>query len=414
MRPSQRRRPVLSTLQAQRRHRPDYWLVILSALLLAVGLIVIYAISPGISAVTNVSEGYYVSKQLIAIGLGIAGCVACAFVPLNWLRKQERVFIGLAILSAALVQLFGEEVNGAARWIHIGGFSFQAAELIKFALLIGVAAFLSDRIQRGELGDVNRTLKPLLYIMAGLGFIVAKLQSDLGSAGVMVMMIAMMAFVAGMPLKRIALVVAVILSGMVLAIASSSYRRERVMTFLNPTQDCQSAGYQSCQALITLGSGGFGKGLGKSVQAYGYLPEAANDSIFAVLGEKFGFVGLTFVLGLFVALFSRLKRITERTADTFSRLLITGILVWLSTQTIINVGAMVGLLPLKGITLPFISYGGTSLVFTMIVIGLAFQISRYTAFAIVHDETREGASDGNTTVRRGNRRPYYTTYSSRP
>jgi cell division protein FtsW len=161
----------------------------------------------------------------------------------------------------------------------------------------------------------------------------------------------------------------------------SQYRRDRVASFLNPTANCQDSGYQACQALVAVGSGGIaGLGLGKSVQAYGYLPEAANDSIFAIYAEKFGFIGSVSLLGLLVALFSRLKQIAERAPDDFSRLVVVGVLAWLSIQTIINIGAMIGLLPLKGITLPLISYGGTSVVFVAAAIGLAFQVSKYTNF----------------------------------
>src|SRR5690606_5262063 len=144
----------------------------------------------------------------------------------------------------------------------------------------------------------------------------------------------------------------VILVGAVILIVPSDYRRGRVATFLNPAADCQNDGYQSCQALIAVGSGGlFGLGLAKSVQAYGYLPEAANDSIFAILAEKFGFFGVSIVIAAYAMFFARLTRIIERAPDDFSRLLITGMLAWFSVQAIINIGAMLGLLPLKGITL---------------------------------------------------------------
>jgi cell division protein FtsW len=205
----------------------------------------------------------------------------------------------------------------------------------------------------------------------------------------MVAIMAAMVFVAGMPLKKLSMIGGIILIGTVLAISTSGYRRERVQTFLNPTKDCQNAGYQSCQALIAVGTGGmFGLGLGRSVQAYGYTPEAANDSIFAIFGEMFGFAGTTVLIGLFVAFYSRLKRLIEHAPDDYTRLLLTGILAWLSTQTIINIGAMLGLLPLKGITLPFISYGGTSLLFVTAAVGVAFQISRYSTYGIARQTTR--------------------------
>jgi cell division protein FtsW len=228
----------------------------------------------------------------------------------------------------------------------------------------------------------------------------------------MVAIIAAMIFVAGMPLKRVMMIGGIIAIGTAILISSSSYRRDRFATFLNPTRDCQSTGYQACQALIAVGSGGItGLGLGRGVQAYGYLPEAANDSIFAIMAEKFGFLGVSVLLGLFLAFFSRLKNIIERAPDDYSRLLVVGVLAWLSTQTLINIGAMIGLLPLKGITLPFISYGGTSLVFITAAIGLVFNISRYTSYSVSMNQDSNQKSEGkgyeSTTDRRRVRGAYH-------
>jgi cell division protein FtsW len=199
--------------------------------------------------------------------------------------------------------------------------------------------------------------------------------------GVMVAMMASMAFIAGMPIKRLLLFGGIILIGLILAISTTPYRRARLQAFMNPEANCQTSGYQACQALIAVGSGGMvGLGLGSSVQASGYLPEAANDSIFAIYAEKFGFIGCIILLAIFLAFFSRIKNIAERSGDDFSRLLVVGVLAWLSVQAMINIGAMIGLLPLKGITLPFISYGGTSVVFVSAAVGLVYQASQYTSF----------------------------------
>lgn len=400
---------------AQRKHRPDYWLVILSATLLAVGLVVVYAIGPGLSAQKEVSDNYYVNKQLLAVLLACVTFIFCANAPLYMWNKLRKPLIVSAALTTVAVRLFGEKVNGAYRWIQVGGFSFQAAELIKFALLVWLAGFLVERKLAGELGDTQKTLKPLLITLGLLGLVVAGLQSDLGSSGVMVAMMAAMVYVAGMSLKKVVAIGGVILIGAALLVSFSSYRRDRLTTYLRPAVDCQDAGYQSCQALIAVGSGGmFGLGLARSVQAYGYLPEAANDSIFAILAEKFGFIGVTLLIGVFVGLFTRLKKIIEYAPDEHTRLLITGILAWLSTQTMINIGAMIGLLPLKGITLPFISYGGTSLLFVAGAMGLAFQISRFTTYSLGSNQQVEGNRYGNTTGRRGLGRAYNPTVSRRP
>ena len=405
MQPGGRRREVGN--QVARKHKPDYWLLLLSAGLLAMGLIVLYSISPGLSAQKYVGENYYVIKQLTAIGLGLGAFIFTANTPVNLWRKFERPIVIAAFVVAIAVRVVGEQINGAYRWIQLGGMSFQAAELIKFALLIWLAGFLADRISNHEIQDTSKIQKPLYIVLGLIAVIVAFVQSDLGSSAVMVAMIAAMVFIAGAPKKLLFQTAIAIIIGIVLLTSTSSYRRSRLATFLNPARDCQAEGYQACQALIAVGSGGItGLGLGKGVQAYGYLPESQNDSIFAIYAEKFGFLGVTVLLGLFLGFFSRLKKIIVHTTDAYSRLLVVGVLAWLSTQTLINIGAMTGMLPLKGITLPFISYGGTSLVFITAAIGIVFQISRYTSYSIVNSQKVEGQSHEGTTDRRRLRGTY--------
>lgn len=402
-----RRRPALlrerssEKVQKTRRHRADFVLVICAMILLAVGLVVIYSISPGLAASRGVSDNYYVSKQLVAIALGAITFAVAAYVPVAWWRKTLYPLVGLAVISSIAVMLVPlDEFYGAHRWLRIGGLSLQVAEVIKFALLIGIADFLARQRLAGKLTNTNATLKPLLIIVLLVSFIVAKLQSDLGSAGVMIAMAVVMMWMIGLPLKKLALIGTIVIGIAIIAIGSSSYRRERLLTFTHPQADCQTVGYQSCQALIAVGSGGLlGLGLGSSVQAYGYLPEASNDSIFAIMAEKFGFVGVVLIIGLYGLLISRLKRIIERTADPFNQLVVVGVLAWISTQCIINIGAMIGLLPLKGITLPFVSYGGTSLIFLTAALGLVFSISRYTSYSVnkdmsVNETTNNNRSDG--------------------
>lgn len=384
MRPTRtepRRRPV--ALNLGRKHRPDYWLLIWCAVLLSIGLIVVYAISPALSVAHHVSGNYYVGKQLLAIGLSLVAFAVTARVPLKWWRQAYKPLLiaaGLATLLALIIPV--NPAYPAHRWVRLGSLSFQSVELLKFAMLIWLAGFLSERIRQGSIRSTQLTLKPILLALAVISVVVVGVQSDLGSTGVMVAMMATMAYVAGLPLGRIMLIGSAVVMLLVLAISATPYRRARLESFLHPGTNCQSSSYQACQALIAVGSGGMiGLGLGSSVQAYGYLPEAANDSIFAIYAEKFGFVGSVILLAVFMAFFKRLKTIAERLPDDFSRLLVIGVLAWLSVQTLINVGAMIGLLPLKGITLPFISYGGTSVVFAAAAVGLAFQASEYAAYS---------------------------------
>jgi cell division protein FtsW len=380
--PRQRARVHFAELNLGRKHKPDHWLLIICAVLLAIGLIVVYAISPALSAANHVKGGYYVSKQLLAIGLSIVAFIITAQVPLKWWRQAYKPLLAAALLATLFALVIPvNPAYPAHRWVRLGSFSFQSVELVKFAILVWLAGFLAERIRQGTIANVAATLKPLLYALLGVGVLIAGVQSDLGSTGVLVAMMATMAFVAGLPFKRIMLIGGVILIGLILAVSTTPYRRERLQSYLHPEANCHTTGYQACQALIAVGSGGMiGLGLGSSVQAYGYLPEAANDSIFAIYAEKFGFIGSVALLAAFVALFARLKSIAERTDDDFSRLIVVGVLAWLSIQTLVNVGAMIGLLPLKGITLPFISYGGTSVVFTAAAVGLVYQVSQYTSF----------------------------------
>ena len=377
----------------QRKHRPDYWLVIIMALLIAVGVVVVYSISPALAQGKHVSDNYYLTRQLIAVVLGAIMFTITAKVPLAQWRKWYMILLVVAGIATLVAMAMPTNPQYPAhRWIRVGALSFQSVELLKFALLIWFAGFLSVRVKNGTIADTQKTLKPILFALGGIGLVVAGAQHDLGSTGVIVIMMAVMAYVAGLPMKRILIIGGVIAIGLIMAVASTPYRRERLATFMHPASDCLNSGYQVCQALIAVGSGGMvGLGLGHSVQAYGYLPEAENDSIFAVYAEKFGFLGVAALLVLFAIFFSRLKTIAEKAPDSFSRLVVIGILVWLSTQAFINIGAMLGLLPLKGITLPLISYGGSSVLFVMAALGLVFQISRYTGFTIPEENERGGS-----------------------
>jgi cell division protein FtsW len=382
-------------------------LLIWCSALLSIGLVVVYAISPALSAANHVGGNYYVSKQLIAILLSLVAFAITAQVPLSWWRQAYKPLLVVAALATLMAMLLPVNPSYPAhRWVRLGSFSFQSVELVKFAMMIWLAGFLAQRIQSGSIQSTQQTLKPLLTALAVVAVVVVGVQSDLGSAGVMVAMVGVMAFVAGLPMKRILAIGGIVLAVLFLAISITPYRRDRLQSFLHPGSNCQGSGYQACQALISVGSGGLiGLGLGSSVQAYGYQPEAANDSIFAIYAEKFGFIGNIVLLAVFVSFFARLKSIAERLPDDFSRLLVIGVLAWLSVQTLINIGGMIGLLPLKGITLPFISYGGTSVVFAAAAVGLAFQASRYAAMSaprVAGKEIYPQRSLHDNTLRRAN------------
>lgn len=395
----------------RRRHKPDYWLPILATVLLSVGMVTVYSIAPGVSLLQGNDVWGYFGKHLIAALAGIV--VFMGFSRFNRYENLRKYAVPVMVIALILGVgvLTQEPINGARRWYDLKFTTFQIAEFIKFALLLWAADLLAKRKGSGEVNDLKKTLQPLGIALVAVFVIVAGLQSDLGSAMVMVAMLGAMLLVAGLYWKY--LLYAAVAVGLLalIFIGSSGYRRDRIKTFFNPTADCQNEGYQSCQAVIAVGSGGmFGLGLARSVQAYGYLPEASNDSIFAILAENFGFLGVTLIVAAYAMLFTRLTRIIERSQDDFSKLLVTGVLAWFSFQAIINIGAMIGLLPLKGITLPFVSTGGTSLLFVTGALGLVFQISGHGSLGRLSE--REESSE-NTTYRRGNRRTHHPSASRR-
>lgn len=369
-----RRRPFLS--DSGRRHKPDYMLAALVSILLGIGLVLLVAISPALTAQTSVAGSYYVVRQLIAgaIGVGLFFVVSrLDLAALRWLVKPLAV-VSLLLAGAVLA------ISGVAfRWIQIGGISFQPAELIKFTIVIGASIFLADQVSQQRHRDDRSTLVPIGIMMAVVGLVIVILERDLGSMVVMTAIVLGLLLMANVPLAKIAAAGGVVLLLGLLAIASTPYRRDRLATFLNPQRDCSAQGYHACQALIAVGSGGVaGLGLSRSVQEYGYLPEASNDSIFAVYAEKFGFIGCLLLLAVYGVLLTRILRIARRAPDMASQLLCVGVFIWIAVQSLMNIGAMVGLLPLKGITLPLISYGGTSLMFVMAGLGLVFRVSGYT------------------------------------
>ena len=397
---------------AVRKHKPDYMIVLLTGLLLLTGLILIFALSPGLSKLHGgaVSEQYYTIRQLIAISIGIAAFIGAMLVPFRFWLKSTSWLLGVTAVVCLLIAIPGSPFRvtalGATRWFAIGSFSFQPAELIKFAVLIYAAQFLANRQKEGKLNDTQETLIPFGVMTAVVAFVVVILQKDMGSMMVLLAMLGSMLYMAGINLKLFGKLLIGLTVPIMLAIVLAPHRIARFTTFLNPNKDCQGAGWHICQSLIAVGSGGvFGVGLGKSVQAAGYLPEAANDSIFSIFAEKFGFIGSVILLVIFAVLILRILKVAEKTMHPTARLVVTGIFAWLTAHVLINIGAMLSLLPLKGITLPLISSGGTSIIFIMAALGVVFHISRYTSHQSV--DAPEGESTRRVTMR-----PSYTSYSS--
>lgn len=394
-----------------RRHRPDYLVGIIVGILIAIGLIVMYSISPAVSAISGEQPNYYFTKHLISVGIGLVGFWIFYTIKLSKLSKIVYPLTALAVISSIAILILD---GFAFRWIKIAGFSFQPAELVKFGLIIWLGFFLAKQKRLLQISSYRSTVRPILIVMAVIAFVTVVLQRDLGSMVVLAGIMGAMMFIASVPLKPLLLVFLGLIILGTLAIASTPYRRQRFETFMNPERDCQNEGYHACQALIAVGSGGLlGLGVGNSVQAYGYLPETPTDSIFAIYAEKFGFIGSVILVALIGLLIYRLVRIAGRTLTWESRLIMIGIIAWIGIQSIINIGAMLGLLPLKGITLPLLSYGGSSLVFILFALGIALRISCYTSVRKNDIETKQQIDATNSVDRRGDRRSYHAPLSSR-
>lgn len=375
--------------QLGRRHRPDYILALAILMLLAVGLVVIYSVSPAISAQlgSDVNPNHFMYRQLRFLAIGGAVFFAASHIPLKFWAFIQKYIIWFAVISFffLLVPALSLEYGGATRWVHIGPVNYQPAEVLKFGLVFAMAAFFTKRVKGGTLNE-SATSYAFLGIMALIAAEIVILQKDLGTMVPIVAIMLMMLYLSGVSMKRFVMVSGIILIAGVLAIAGAGHRRARVLTFLNPDADVSGSGYHINQALIAVGSGGmFGKGLGQSVQAYGYLPEAANDSIFAIMAEKFGFLGLMVVFAIYGALLFRMLAIVHRAPNTYLRFVAGGIFAWMSVQAFVNIGAMLSIMPLTGVTLPLLSFGGTSLVFMMAALGVVFHISRYTTLGSVDD-----------------------------
>lgn len=376
------------------------------------GLVVIYSISPALTARINAAgnsldQNHFMYRQVAYLAVGVLAFIAASLVPLDlWRRYQNKLLaVGLGLCLVPVIAsgtALSLCTNGACRWINLGFVTLQPAEIVKFALLIFLAGFLAKRISEGKLNNPNETLWPLAIIMSVISLVVIVLQKDLGT-GVAIFGIAVtMLYVAGMNKKYFGVALLGIAGLGLLFTVTSPHRLERVVTFLyGHAQDAADTGYHINQALIAVGSGGLtGKGLGRSIQAFGYLPEAANDSIFAIFAEKFGFLGTLAVLAIFAALFVRLLKIMDNAGNDYQKLLVAGVFGWIFTHTVVNIGAMLGIFPLTGITLPFLSFGGTSLLFIMGALGLALNASRYT----IHRNPNESDEGGGTYEDRRSRR----------
>lgn len=420
------RTPMHAVTATVRRHRPDYLIVLYMGLLMMIGLIIMYAIGPQRANVLNNSYGsnygdtYFFVKQLISLLLSLGAFIVLAFIPFAWILKKGNVLLVIGIAACALLAVAGwlhlgiaQESLGANRWFNLGPLgSLQPAEILKFGMLVFVAGFLGTKAKQGKVNDLQGTLIPLTIITAIAMLFIIVIEKDMGTGIALVSIIVTMLFVAGVRKKiGIILLLAALVAG-VLLIIIAPHRLSRITTFVqgDSISSNDPSSYQVEHAKMAIGSGGlFGVGIGNSVQATGYLPEAINDSVFAILGETFGFVGVVAILALFIGLLMRLLQVLDHLIDMRLKLLVAGVFGWLGAHVILNIASMIGLIPLTGITLPLLSFGGTSMIFIAAALGLIFQLSRYTVHS---SRLTEGSSYEDTRSRRGVGRPRYTSRRS--
>ncbi len=393
-----------------RKHRGDVLIIVLSVVLMGLGLLVMYTIGPVRANFLNAtygssySDNYFFIHQLISVGLSIGIFYLFNKIEYKKIIKYANIMMIIALLSCVVLAL-AQATNmsiakcelGACRWFTIAGVSIQPAEFLKFASVIYLATIFTkykkESGKKGILKNTNFLLRFVGAVGASLFFVVI-VQKDLGS-GIPIATIALsILFVSGVPIRRFLLVcLAVVVLG-VGAVLTSEHRRERLWTYLGfsaaaeeETEDKDA--YHIENALIAIGTGGlFGSGIGNSVQATGYLPESINDSVFAIMGETFGFVGLMLILAGFFILLIRVLRVSDYSTDFQNSLIAVGAFAWITTHVVVNIMSMTGITPLTGITLPLLSYGGTSMMMVAAMLGLVYQLSEYTSREVVSDERR--------------------------
>jgi cell division protein FtsW len=358
--------------------RPSAFVLLVAtvAVLNVVGVVMVLSASSVASLTNYGSAWYFFQRQVIWTLLGAGAFALCAHVDYRTWRKHvtPMLVVSVGLLLLVLVPGIGTEVSGSRRWLGAGALRFQPTELAKIALLIFACDVVARR--QKELHDWTRVLRPVLIVLVIIGVPVL-LEPDLDSTIVLGLIAVTVLIVGGVRLRHLAVLGSITAVVGTLVAVAEPYRRARITAFLHPWSDASDAGYQVSQSLIALGSGGWtGVGLGAGRAKWLFLPNAHTDFIFAIIGEEVGLVGCLLVLGLFVAFAVLGTRIALRAEDRFGMLLASGVTVWVVGQAAINIGGVVGALPVAGIPLPFVSFGGSALVFTMAATGMLASVAR--------------------------------------
>jgi cell division protein FtsW len=383
------------------RRAPDATLLIVAALLTAIGAIMVFSASSVVGITHYHDAAHFFKRELIWIALGAAACWFGMKLDYGVLRRAAPWLLGAAILLlvGVLFPHIGTMEGGARRWYEFGPISFEPSEFAKVAIIIFLAKLLADR-EEGAL-DFNAIGFPALF-WVGVCFVLVLREPDLGTATLFLLTAFVMLFAGGARLRHLAIGAAIAVPALLAFVWASPYRRARFTAFLHPGADPKGTGYHILQSLYGLGSGGlFGVGLGQSRQKFGYLPEQYTDFIYSVIGEELGFIGAAAVLVLFLLFAYRGLRIAMKAEDRFGFFLAVGITTAIAVQAFINIGVVTSTWPVTGVPLPFISYGGTSLVMSLFGVGLLASISRgRSRAALAADERMKGSSGAHSAHRR--------------
>ena len=364
-----------------RRHGPDFVLLTVAIMLVVIGLIAVYSASYPIGYLNHGDSDFFIKRQALWALIGLGGMVAAMSINYRVLMRLSPLLMLVALLGlgAALVPGLGlaAETDGPSRWIEVGPFSVQPSEFAKLAVLVYLAAWLAAK--GPTVRDVALGVVPFVG-MVGLVTSLVLLEPDLGTAMLIALITGTLFFVSGARLAHLVALVATATTFTATFVLVGGYGMARVLSFTSAESDPEGIGFQTLQMLVALGSGGLtGLGLGVSRQKFFFVPASHTDGVLSIVGEELGFIGVAVVLLLFALLLWRGLRIMQRAADPFGSLLAAGVLAWIAFQLLLNVGGVTRSIPLTGIPLPFLSYGGSSLAMTLTAIGVLLSVSRYAA-----------------------------------
>ncbi len=376
-----------NTANLIKRQTFDCILLTIVAVLIGLGILILASVSAPFSQEMFGSPDYLLFRQVFWLVLGIILAFLAFKIRLDFLKKMAPilVLINLILLAMVFLPVVGVTIGGASRWLNLGIITFQPAEFLKLTFILYLAAWLSVRTEKSIKQEdaktsleISQTLIAFLVIISVIGLLLA-LQPDISTLGIIVLTAILIYFSANTPFWHLILMFFLVAGSLIALIKIAPYRAERMLVFFQPGIDPLGIGFQAKQALIAVGSGGIaGVGLGMGIQKFGFLPQPISDSIFAIFAEETGFIGALALIFLFLMFLWRGFRIAKKTQNKFFQLTAIGITSWIIVQAFVNIGSMIGLLPITGIPLPFISYGGSHLIAELVGIGILLNISKQT------------------------------------